>query len=185
MVTALEGLLHRQSALGVDIETSKDRQTLTAIALADEHVAVSVPWDSFVTPFGEVVAGLTNSRIKNMVMYLLESKAPKILQNGQFDITVLGGRGIEVNNYAWDTLLLHRVAYPQFPHDLQFAAATEVCIEPWKSEFKAPKRPKNIDKEHWDPYLLDGPTLRFYNARDSAVLVPLKTSLVKKVGAHR
>lgn len=180
--SALEAMLDRGEPLAVDIETSKDRRTLTAIALADSQASVSVPWDTFKTPFGKLEEGLLNKRLRNIILYLLESKVPKILHNGQFDVTVLGDRDIKVNNYQYDTLLMHRTAYPQFPHDLQFAAATEICVEPWKSTFKAPSRPRDIDKADWDPYMLDGSTLRHYNAQDAAILVPLNESLKRKVG---
>lgn len=47
------------------------------------------------------------------IKQLSECPAKKILQNGTYDQTVLRAHGIEVVNFAWDTMLAHHSVYPE------------------------------------------------------------------------
>jgi DNA polymerase I len=44
---------------------------------------------------------------------LSECPAKKVLQNGVYDQTVLRAHGIEILNFAWDTMLAHHSVYPE------------------------------------------------------------------------
>lgn len=186
MVAALEGIFTRGEPLGVDIETNLDRTRLTVIGLADSKCTVSIPWDGFhMALSGEWEPSLNEysdgTAIEVLVRRILAGPQPKILHNGSFDLVELAERHIEVSNYDWDTLLLHRVVYPQYPHGLQFAAATELCVPPWKALYKPPQCPHEFN-DTWDPWTYDPVALRTYNAQDAAIEVPLLESLRKKAG---
>lgn len=50
---------------------------------------------------------------KDYIRWLCGSPARKVLQNGTFDVTVLKAEGVEVVNFAWDTMLAHHSLFPE------------------------------------------------------------------------
>lgn len=50
---------------------------------------------------------------RNIVKLLCESPVKKVFQNGQFDVTVLRDDGINVANFAWDTICGHHALMPE------------------------------------------------------------------------
>lgn len=49
----------------------------------------------------------------NLIRELSECDVKKVFQNGMFDVTVLKESGINVKNFAWDTMLAHHACYPE------------------------------------------------------------------------
>lgn len=184
MLAVLAAMRRCGGPLAVDIETSMDGKTITAIGFADRAGAVSVPWHGFTIAGsnGEHEPALSSyprgQAIQAEVLQILESASiPKILHNGAFDVVQLGRHGITLRGFAHDTLLMHRVVYPQFRHGLQQSCATEFCVEPWKCLFKPP----SVDKDA-DPWLGCPVKLRQYNCKDSYATYQLWRHLEGKLG---
>lgn len=64
---------------------------------------------------------------------LSDPEIPKVFQNGQaFDIPRLVALGFVVENYAFDTLIAQRYAYPEMAADLAFLGGFYGGIPNWK-----------------------------------------------------
>lgn len=167
----------------VDIETDMAGTMVTAIGLSDGEHTVSVPWHRFhisgsngeyEPALGEYTQG---DAIQRKVLQILESpRQEKILHNGTFDVLQLAKHGIRLQGFTCDTLLAHRVVYPQYRHGLQQACATEFCVEPWKSLFHPPK----VKGE--DEWLGCPINLRTYNGKDTYATWQLWRHLKEKMG---
>lgn len=170
--------------VSIDIETNMAGTIVTAIGFGNEHGVVSVPWHSYIVAGtnGEVEPSLleysSGKAIQHLAMQILEHPGiPKILHNGTFDVLQLAKYGITLRGFEHDTLLMHRVVYPQFRHGLQQACATEFCVEPWKTKFKPPKVAREAD-----PWLGCPVALREYNAHDTYATWQLYQHLKGKLG---
>jgi hypothetical protein len=184
MVDKLAWVFLSKDPIAIDIETNMAGTIITAIGLSCAHVTVSVPWDEFPISgtYGEREPGIESypdgHKIKDMVVRILEDESiKKILHNGAFDVVQLGKHGITMRGFEHDTLLMHRVVYPQYRHGLQQACATEFCVEPWKCLFKLPKVGKDDD-----PWLGCPVELRKYNCKDAYATWQLWRHLTPKLG---
>lgn len=168
--------------VAVDIETNMAGTIITAIGLSDGTVSVSVPWHRYVIAGTEEVQDALvdyprGKEIQRAVSQILASpRQKKILHNGTFDVLQLAKHGITLAGFECDTLLAHRVVYPQYRHGLQQACATEFCVEPWKCLFKPPKV-AGADEWCGDPQ-----ALRIYNAKDTYATWQLWQHLEGKLG---
>lgn len=184
MYQILLRIYEAREAVSVDIETNMAGTIISAIGFANGNGTVSVPWDSFAIAGtnGEIEPGLSDYpfgvHIRHLALKILEaSVVPKILHNGAFDVVQLARRDITLRGFAHDTLLMHRVCYPQYRHGLQQSCATEFAVEPWKCLFKPPK--VKAGEDHW----LGCPVeLRRYNCKDSYATWKLWQSLERKLG---
>lgn len=184
MAEGMEALVKSARPIAIDIETNMSRTIITAIGFSDGVYTVSVPWHGF------HISG-TNKRepalrclrmgryIETLALTVLASDQPKILHNGAFDVYELAQHGIELRGFEYDTLLLHRVCYPQYRHGLQQACATEFAIEPWKCLWKAPSAVRGTGEDIW---LSDPTEMHIYNAKDSYATWQLFDHLRRKVG---
>lgn len=185
MVSALTELCEDHvSPLAIDIETNTGGTIITAIGLSNGKVTVSTPWDGF------HISGTDNEepslrsyahgeRIEQLTLECLRAVTPKILHNGAFDVYELSKRNIHVSNFKYDTLLMHRVAFPQYRHGLQQAAASVFCVSPWKCLWKPPNTVRGSGEDVWlsDPY-----AMRNYNGQDAYATWQLYHHLRGKVG---
>lgn len=174
----------RQTEIAIDIETNTGGTIITAIGLSNGKDTVSVPWDGFHISGTDrdepPLSHYANGReIHDMVRHCLSTVTPKILHNGAFDVYELSKRNITVNSFTYDTLLLHRVAFPQYRHGLQQACATEFCVEPWKTLWKAPGAVRGTGEDIW---LSDPEEMRIYNCKDSYATWQLFQHLKSKAG---
>lgn len=184
MYRMLLAIYEAGTPVSIDIETNMAGTIISAIGFANEAGTVSVPWDGYEISGtnGQRELGIEDypfgGHIRVLALKLLGSeKHEKILHNGAFDVTQLAARGIALGGFAHDTLLLHRVCYPQFRHGLQQACATEFCVEPWKCLFKPPRL--KADQDVW----LGCPVeLRQYNCKDAYATWQLWRSLERKLG---
>lgn len=168
---ALEGIKARGLPVAVDIETAGVdvlEVPITAMGLADSHVAVSMPWEAYhagrygdVAPLYWYEAG---PAIERLMTEILESGQTKVLHNGQYDSLGLRKRGIHLGGKVEDTLLAHRLIYPNRAHNLQTAALSEFGVEPWKSDFRQAVG-DFIENNHR--------ILRLYNAKDTAATIAI------------
>lgn len=178
-IADLEGILERRNPIGLDIETAGIdilKVPITAIGVGDDECVVSVPWEAYVAgKYGlvyDIRSTFSGTKAYELILKILKSGQTKILHNGQYDLLGLQKRNIEVSGNIEDTLLLHRVIYPERKHNLQAVAVGEFPVEPWKADYK--KRAKDyIDT---DPV-----ALRLYNSKDTAVLPFLLNALKCKL----
>lgn len=184
MQDALTWWRFNNDPLAVDIETNMAGTIITAIGLSDGKRSISCPWDEYPISgsFGErepaIESYADGSRYKRAITDILQCEGiPKILHNGTFDVLQLKKHAINLAGFRHDTLLMHRVVYPQYRHGLQQACATEFAVSPWKSLFKPPK----VAQEQ-DPWLGEPRALRAYNSKDTFATWHLYDRLKKKVG---
>ena len=140
----------------VDIETNnKDPQLVTDITcIGIGSVARS---DVLVVD----TAGKTaeDDLVKECILFL-ESNAPKVYQNGNYDITVMTRKWqISHNGYQADTMVLHHAIAPDEPHNLAHLAFTYTDAAPWKP----PKKKGGLE------LFTSKEMLHEYNARDVAI----------------
>lgn len=101
-------------------------------------------------------------------------------QNGKFDMKWLKEKnGIEVENFRWDTMLMHYIAITeeQGTHGLEDLAYIETDMGGYDSELKAVE-PKGQDKGNFD--LIDWDILKVYLAGDCDVTM----RILKKYKKH-
>lgn len=185
MVSALTELCEdRVSPLAIDIETNTGGTIITAIGLSNGKITVSTPWDAY------PISGTDREEpslfyyehgkiIFKLVYACLRAVTPKILHNGAFDVYELSKRDIHVSNFKYDTLLMHRVAFPQYRHGLQQAAASVFCVSPWKCLWKPPNTVRGSGQDVW---LSDPDAMRIYNGQDAYATWQLYHHLRGKVG---
>lgn len=110
--------LQEQNRFSLDIETYPDLtlRISTAKCIAFAHSAS----EGMCIPLTRDYWGNNIGIIWQIVKETLESeKAEKEGQNGQFDLAVLHARhGINVRNYAFDTMCAQHIAYPELPKSL-------------------------------------------------------------------
>lgn len=121
------------SLISTDIETAGGQITCIGFS-PNEHQAIVVPfvdyrkanrsyWES---PQQEVSAWA-------WVQKICENSAPKLLQNGMYDIYWLWRyAGIKVRNYLHDTRLMHHALFPELPKSLAFMGACYANEGSWK-----------------------------------------------------
>lgn len=120
-------------ALSVDIETAGDQITCIGFAPSVD-IAFVVPFTDprrpngsyWPTPEAELVA-LT------WVRKVLTDSTPKLFQNGLYDMHFLWRRyGIQTNNAAHDTMLLHHALQPESEKGLGFLGSVYTNEASWK-----------------------------------------------------
>jgi len=62
--------------------------------------------------------GDKHDEVMSCIKAIMESPVPKGAHNGSYDINRLRGKGIMVNNYAWDTILMHHMEDEERGHGL-------------------------------------------------------------------
>lgn len=185
MVSALTAICEDSiSPIAVDIETNIGGTIITAIGLSNGTHTISAPWDGFhisgTDTNEQCLSAYTHGdTVRRLVLKCLRTVTPKILHNGAFDVYELSKRGITVTNFKHDTLLLHRVAFPQYRHGLQQACASLFCVTPWKCIWKPPSTVRGSGEDVW---LSDPVAMRNYNGQDAYATWQLYNHLRGKVG---
>jgi DNA polymerase-1 len=176
---ALHDIAARGGPVGIDLETAGiDPRTaaITAFGIADEHSAVSVPWHGYFSPMYGPQPGLsdddTGREIRRCVLFILQNvHIVKVMHNGAFDMNMLRGHGIPIAGPCEDTILAHRVCYPDLRHNLQFCMAHLYPVDPWKSRFDVGRKERKEPKDDWAD--CEPRALMEYNAGDAAAELPL------------
>jgi len=112
------------SMLSFDIECNK--QELTCIGFAKETNK------AYVIPLNKMHSG-EYARAIRVINAVLKSPVKKVAQNGSFDITYLAYyNNIQVNNFAFDTMLAMHSMYSNLPKGLGVLGSVFTNCEPWK-----------------------------------------------------
>lgn len=177
---ALREIRKAKKLTGHDVETrgvNPLKDLCMCMGLANEDVAVCVPWESYrAGRHGEVEAidaTPMGRRIMEEVFAILEDpKIPLAFQNGPHDILTDRARNIDVAGYVWDTLPAHAVVAPGRKHDLGWIMAEECHAPRWKEEKHTASNEKGAKKfsrrhpiqlrtycakDSWTPVFLHGP----------------------------
>lgn len=116
--TNAEAIFARYStayAIAVDIETFKSPLSIRCIGYTAIFIdGKSISTHSCVLPLDEMYA------VAVMRKFNWELKAPKIFQNGKYDVSYLSRYNAPVYNYLWDTANLFHCWYSELPKDLAF-----------------------------------------------------------------
>jgi DNA polymerase I-like protein with 3'-5' exonuclease and polymerase domains len=109
---------HSAYAIAIDIETLKDPLSIRCIGYSAIFILNgSVTVHSCVLPIDGDFA------LAWMRKFNWELKAPKIFQNGKYDISYLSRYNAVPYNYLWDTAHLFHSWYSELPKDLAFLGA--------------------------------------------------------------
>ena len=119
-------------ALAVDIETLRGQITHFGIA-ASRSRAVVIPFVDLSQPSGSYwPTHEAECHAWAMVQELLSLPAPKIFQNGLYDLQYLLRMGLSPNNVLHDTMLLHHSMYPELQKGLGFLGSIYTNEASWK-----------------------------------------------------
>jgi len=129
------GVLQCPDPLAFDIETHKRQMTCIGFAHTKDNILV-IPF--FMPPndnhwnFADECAAL------KLVHDILQSRRPKLAQNGLYDIQYLWKEyGTPVRNYLHDTMLLHHSLQPEMQKGLGFMGSVYTDELGWKDLRKA------------------------------------------------
>lgn len=189
-VAALEGLLARNTHVGLDLETAGTDPLYVptmCIGVADRHVSVCIPWEDYKSRNYDILGikdrGPIGVKLHELMLKLLNSGRYFVTQNGQHDILGLERHGIFLEN-GFDTWIAHVVAFPELSgyHGLEDIALMMRPYERWKTEFKA-----STDAKGAAAFVeRDETTLRTYCAKDCWVTQDLEEYLrACLAGVHR
>jgi hypothetical protein len=120
----------RAIAISVDIETLKEQLQIKCIgytALFLDTVTGKFSTHSCVLPIAAVACGLSASEamynLSLMRKFNWKLQAPKVFQNGKYDIAYLSRYDAVPYNYLWDTANMFHSWYAELPKDLAFLGA--------------------------------------------------------------
>lgn len=112
----------------------------------------------------------------SLIKDIMECDTPKGAHNGSYDVNRLRGMGINVKNYAWDTILMHHLLDEERPHgldDLSYVYTTAGGYKRGKNKYL------NSEKTSWANIPMH--VLLPYNAQDSDVTLRLYNVFSKKL----
>ena len=112
---------------GLDYQTSK---VLMCSFSASKGIAYTIPWKHpyfFKTP-------TERQAVYEELKLIYGGPQKKIFHNGKFDVQMLHGNGIEVNNFYFDTMLAHYVLDENSHHDLETVGAMFTDMGSYKDE---------------------------------------------------
>ena len=120
--------------------------------------------------------GDNHDECMSLIKEIMECDTPKGAHNGSYDVNRLRGMGINVKNYAWDTILMHHLLDEERPHnldDLSFVYTTDGGYKSEKNIYLSSKQTSwaNIPVEVLLPY----------NAEDSDITLRLYHIFIKKL----
>lgn len=125
--------------LACDIETNRGQITCIGFGARNRqgfHSAICVPFVDYRKAHRSYWSTLVEELAAwDWVAEMLMSPAPKVFQNGLYDLAYLWGKmGLKVNNYRHDTRLMQHVLQPELPKSLGFIGST-YCQPPlaWKA----------------------------------------------------
>lgn len=156
--------------IGFDVETmgvDPLKDVCMCVGISNEDLAVSVPWESYLSGGKVIVPYLSESFVgrqiaKRMKLILQDSKIEKIAQNGPHDILTLERLGIKVKGYKFDTMTAHMLIAPGRRHDLGWICCELNGMPRWKEE----KHTASDEKGAMKFSKRQQEELRLYNAKD-------------------
>lgn len=158
----------KEPILGFDIEI---------LNLEVSHISFAKSWDDAISiPFVSFASGSSpyyllpeENTIWRKVCSILENeKIEKVGQNLEFDISVLFQKyGILTKNYH-DTMVAHKIVFPDYPASLAFITSTRTREPYYKDDLRIHNKP-------WGAQVDIGR----YNCKDSMICVETMPSLIK------
>lgn len=112
--------------------------------------------------------GDKHDEVMQCIKEIMESPVPKGAHNGSYDVNRLRGIGITVNNYAWDTILMHHMEDEERGHGLDELSELYTNDGGYK---KAKDQYLTSSQTSWANIPLD--VLLPYNAGDADVTLQL------------
>lgn len=112
----------------------------------------------------------------DLIKEIMENDTPKGAHNGSYDVNRLRGIGINVKNYAWDTILMHHLLDEERPHGLDELSAVYTKDGGYKSE---KNKYLNSTLTSWANIPTD--VLLPYNAQDADVTLQLYHIFIEKM----
>ncbi len=106
-------------AIAVDIETLKENLRIRCIG----YTAIFISSDGKFSTHSCVLDISDMFAVSVMRKFNRELKAPKILQNGKYDLSYLARYNALLYNYLWDTANMFHCWYAELPKDLAFLGA--------------------------------------------------------------
>lgn len=114
--------LMKSEYIAFDIETTREGwpKQIKCIGFSDSSTsAICIPLaDKFGGNYWNNPE--TEGAVWQLIAEVLKSKAKKIAQNAQFDVSILSYAGVPVNNLALDTMIMHHTLHPELPKGLDF-----------------------------------------------------------------
>jgi len=111
-----------------------------------------------------------------LIKEIMENDTPKGAHNGSYDVNRLRGIGINVKNYAWDTILMHHLLDEERPHGLDDLSYVYTKDGGYKSE---KNKYLNSSKTSWANIPME--ELLPYNAQDADVTLQLYYVFLEKL----
>jgi DNA polymerase I-like protein with 3'-5' exonuclease and polymerase domains len=165
----------RASRVGIDVETdSVDPTTagLLSVGLAVQTSKGEVRAISFWWPNADESA---KAALREL---LLREDLEGVLQNCQFDLSVLERHVVPPRNKVFDTMLAAHAAFPECKLDLGSLAHTYLVVPPWKFLFREweRKNKKQVETKsaEWIRRLSE------YNAMDVATTIAIRDPIYKE-----
>ncbi|MGD8501075.1 MAG: DNA polymerase [Phycisphaerales bacterium] len=182
---ALREIRRAKKLTGADVETrgiNPLRDLCMCIGVANEDVAVCVPWEGYNAGKYGAVSSIKSSPIGRRIMeevvgILEDEQIPLAFQNGPHDLLTFDRLRIKWKNYAWDSHPAHTAVAVGRWHDLGWIMAEECHGPRWKEEKHTASNEKGAAK-----FAKRKPSeLNEYCAKDSWSPVWLKTPLEQRL----
>jgi len=165
-------LTQEKEFVAFDIEATPKFITCFSFAVYDEGKIKSmcVPLmnnqGSYWSPEEEVKIWIGCAKI------LADENIKKILQNGMFDIMfILRTMNIKTENFYFDTMLAQHICYTELPKGLDYLTSCYTYYPYYKDD----------GKQSHLKVIKDWPQYWYYNAKDSAYLLPISEALIKEL----
>lgn len=162
------GSLESAGIIGIDTETTgldplEDKLMLLQLAVSAHHALVIS------------VAGLGTGAMDKL-RELLRSDRVKVFQNAKFDLKFLRQAGLEVRGPVFDTMLAAQIIHNGLAYQSN-------SLEALAEQYLGIRLDKTEQKSDWSRGLTESQLE--YAARDAAILLPLRESLVEKIKEGR
>ncbi len=125
---------HLKNCALIAFDTETKRDQITCISFApNPWLAIVIPFVNKEPPYNYWIDPADETAAWRFVQKVLNSKVPKLAQNGLYDLQYLWhSHGISVRNFQEDTMLLHHSLYLELPKGLGFLGSIYTEEVAWK-----------------------------------------------------
>jgi DNA polymerase I-like protein with 3'-5' exonuclease and polymerase domains len=135
--------------IGVDIETLRDNLRIDSIS----YTALFVDSNGTLSTHTAVLSIESMYDVTIMRKFNWQLQAPKVFQNGKYDLAYLSRYAAVPYNYLWDTATMFHCWYAELPKDLGFLGAFFVREGVyWKDLAQSPDRKEQLRYNALDTY---------------------------------
>ncbi len=126
-ISVLEQCVRHTDWLSIDIETGRNQVNTFGVAWSpSDAIAVKV------LPGGMPPAA--HYKIWDLIRQLCENDAPKVMQNGIYERLYLSRYGIQIRNFAHDTMCAQKFLYPELEKGLDNVGRIYTMEPYWKDD---------------------------------------------------